>query len=160
MFLRLFHPSFPFSLPSPYPLGPTSGDGGGCGHRRNAEAEQVLHSEIRRSPSRRRRKAEWPGERSLCLVTSGLINACDASRLTGVPVPQVHEDDRLVAVDGVVVRGMTPQEVRAPVVRRTFPSCVSSSSSLNLLVDLGVLCILFLSFAGGSAYSRACGISD
>ena len=24
---------------------------------------------------------------------------------------QVHEDDRLVAVDGVVVRGMTPQEV-------------------------------------------------
>lgn len=27
------------------------------------------------------------------------------------PSSQVHEDDRLVSVDGVVVRGMTPQEV-------------------------------------------------
>ena len=32
-------------------------------------------------------------------------------RLVSLARLQVHEDDRLVAVDGVVVRGMTPQEV-------------------------------------------------
>ena len=44
-------------------------------------------------------------------------------------VCQVHEDDRLVAVDGVVVRGMTPQEVcclNCTVLCRTRCMCVDA----------------------------------
>ena len=36
---------------------------------------------------------------------------------------QVHEDDRLVSVDGVVVRGMTPQEVLASFLTPRLTHC-------------------------------------
>jgi C-terminal processing protease CtpA/Prc len=48
---------------------------------------------------------------------------------------QVHEDDRLVAVDGVVVRGMTPQEV-APLIRGP----VGSEIELELLRPAATQC--------------------